>query len=62
MVIESAIEGWLQNEGLQNIRNRAAEAYAKNQTISIKSARSIFWRVPIDAQQNAPADGVMRRR
>jgi hypothetical protein len=62
MVIESAIEGWLKNEGLQNIRNRAAEAYAKNQTIGIKSARSIFWRVPVDSQQNAPADGALRRR
>jgi hypothetical protein len=48
MVIESAIEGWLKNEGLQSIRDRAAEAYAKNQTISIRSARSIFWRAPAD--------------
>jgi hypothetical protein len=51
------IEGWFKNEGLQNILNRAAEFYAKNQTISIKSARSIFCRVPFDAQQNAPAEG-----
>jgi hypothetical protein len=42
MVIETAVEGWIKGETLQQIRVRAAEAYAKNQKISSKSAIKVF--------------------
>jgi hypothetical protein len=42
MVLETAIEGWIKSETLQQIRVRAAEAYSKNQKISSRSAIKVF--------------------
>jgi len=42
MVLEAAIEGWIKGENKEMIRIRAAESYAKNQGISVKSAKGIF--------------------
>ncbi|MFT5469180.1 MAG: hypothetical protein ACI8UO_004295 [Verrucomicrobiales bacterium] len=41
-LLHDAIEGWLEGESLALIRDRAAKAYAKNQSISVKSARGVF--------------------
>jgi len=41
-ILHDAIEGWLKNETKTQIYNRAAKAYAKNQKISTKAAKTIF--------------------
>lgn len=41
-LLHDALEGWFRGESKADIRERAARAYAKNQKISVKSARSIF--------------------
>lgn len=40
--LHAAIEGWIKNESPQEIRKRAASAYAKYQRISQKSAENLF--------------------
>lgn len=40
--LHAAIEGWIKNESAQQIRTRAASAYAKYQRISQKSAENLF--------------------
>jgi len=42
MVLESAIEGWINGEDLKQIRERAAIAYAKNQKLTENVARRVF--------------------
>ena len=41
-LLHDAIEGWRQGESAAAIRDRAANAYAKNQGISVKAARGVF--------------------
>ena len=41
-ILHDTLEGWLRNESKTKLRERAAAAYAKNQGISVKSARRIF--------------------
>ena len=41
-LLHDAIEGWLRNESKAQIHQRAAQAYAKNQKISVKAAGTIF--------------------
>lgn len=41
-ILHAALEGWLKGEGVREIRERAAKAYAGNQGISVKSARGVF--------------------
>ena len=41
-LLHDALEGWLRSESKEQIRERAAKAYARNQKISVKSARTIF--------------------
>lgn len=40
--LHAAIEGWIKKESAQEIRKRAASAYAKYQRISQKSAENLF--------------------
>jgi hypothetical protein len=42
MVLDGAVKGWIRGENLEQIRARAAAAYANNQKISIKSAMKVF--------------------
>lgn len=41
-LLHDAIEGWLLGESRAKLRDRAARAYVKNQSISLKAARGIF--------------------
>lgn len=41
-ILHDALEGWLRGESKAQIRERAAKAYAKNQKISVRGARSVF--------------------
>lgn len=41
-ILHDVIAGWHNDEKPENLRNRAAKAYAKNQKISVKSAKSVF--------------------
>ncbi|MEM7010471.1 MAG: hypothetical protein AAF585_03205 [Verrucomicrobiota bacterium] len=41
-LLHDAIEGWLRDESVTQIRERAAKAYAKNQGISVNAARGVF--------------------
>jgi hypothetical protein len=41
-LLEAALKGWIAGERPQQIRERAAAAYARNQKISLKAARSVF--------------------
>jgi len=41
-LLEAALDGWLKNESVTQIRERAARAYASNQKISTKAARGVF--------------------
>jgi hypothetical protein len=41
-VLHEAIEIWLKDGSKTQIREAAAKAYAKNQKISIKGARTVF--------------------
>lgn len=41
-LLHALLEGWLTGESPEASRERAAAAYAKNQKISIKSARGVF--------------------
>ncbi len=41
-ILRSTLEGWIKNESVAALRERAAESYAANQKISIKAARGIF--------------------
>lgn len=41
-ILHAAVEGWLRGEDAAALRERAAQAYAANQKISIKSARGVF--------------------
>lgn len=41
-ILHDVLEGWFRNEPLDQLRTRAAKAYAKNQKISIASGYSIF--------------------
>ena len=45
-LLHDAIEGWLLKEKPEQIRNRAAKAYGKNQKISTKSALTVFAPLP----------------
>jgi len=42
-IVRDALEPWLSGKGREAVREAAAAAYAKNQGISLKSARGIFW-------------------
>jgi hypothetical protein len=42
MVLEAALHSWINGEDKNQIREKAAEAYAKNQKISTKAAKGIF--------------------
>ena len=41
-LLHDAIEGWLRDESVTQIRERAAKAYAKNQSILVRAARGVF--------------------
>lgn len=41
-VLKGALDGWMRGESAERIRERASEAYAKNQNISLKSAKGMF--------------------
>ena len=41
-LLHDAIEVWLKNGNKSQIREAAAMAYAKNQKISVKAARTVF--------------------
>lgn len=41
-ILHDALEGWVKNESDEQIRNRAAAAYAKYQRISLKAARGLL--------------------
>lgn len=41
-VLEEVIDGWLNMEGTEQIRTRAADAYSKYQKCSIRAAKQIF--------------------
>lgn len=41
-LLHDAIEGWLRDESVTQIRERAAKAYAKNQRFSVNAARGVF--------------------
>jgi hypothetical protein len=41
-ILKAALDGWLAGERAQEIRERAAKAYADNQRISVKAARGVF--------------------
>lgn len=41
-ILRDVLEGWFKNEKPSQLRLRAAKAYAKNQSISTKSALSVF--------------------
>ncbi len=49
-ILHDAIEIWLKNGSLQEIRNTAAKAYAKNQKIPVRSALTVFSKI-----RNSPA-------
>jgi len=40
--LKAALDGWMAGESDEQIKQRAAEAYAKYQKISVKSARRLF--------------------
>jgi hypothetical protein len=42
MILEAAIEGWIKGESHEQIRLRAAQAYAGNQKTSVKAALTVF--------------------
>ncbi|NNE93108.1 MAG: hypothetical protein HKN23_15805 [Verrucomicrobiales bacterium] len=44
-LLKAALEGWLRKEKPDEIRERAARAYATNQKISTKAARGIFTKI-----------------
>ena len=41
-VLDAALNGWIANEGGQQIRTRAAEAYNRYQRCGLKAARGLF--------------------
>lgn len=41
-ILKAALDGWLIGERAQEVRERAAKAYADNQKISVKAARGVF--------------------
>ncbi len=41
-ILHDALEGWVKNETPEQVRNRAAAAYAKYQRISLKSAQNLL--------------------
>ena len=41
-ILRATLEGWMRNESLAALRERAAQSYAANQKISVKAARGIF--------------------
>ncbi|NWK55463.1 hypothetical protein HW115_07560 [Verrucomicrobiaceae bacterium N1E253] len=41
-ILHDTLEGWFKGESRQQLRQRAAKAYAKNQKISTKSALTVF--------------------
>jgi hypothetical protein len=41
-LLQGALEGWFAGESPQQIRERAAKAYAANQKIEVKAARGVF--------------------
>ncbi len=41
-LLEAALEGWMKGETTEQLRDRAARAYQKNQKISFRAARGIF--------------------
>ncbi len=45
-ILHDTLEGWFKQEDLNNLRLRAAKAYAKNQKISTKSALNVFAKLP----------------
>jgi len=40
--LKAALDGWMAGESDEQIKQRAAEAYAKYQKLSVKSARRLF--------------------
>ena len=45
-ILHDVLEGWFQGEDQKALRLRAAKAYAKNQSISTKSALNVFAPLP----------------
>lgn len=45
-ILHDVLEGWLKKESNEKLRLRAAQAYANNQKISVKSALHVFAKVP----------------
>jgi hypothetical protein len=45
-ILRDVLEGWLAGENRSQLRTRAAKAYAKNQGISLKSALTVFAKLP----------------
>ena len=41
-ILHDALEGWTRNETSEQIRDRAAAAYAKYQKINLKAARNLL--------------------
>jgi len=41
-ILHDALEGWFKSESTNQIRTRAAKAYAKNQKIKLSAGYSIF--------------------
>jgi hypothetical protein len=41
-ILHDALEGWTRGESAEQVRTRAAEAYAKYQKISVKAARNLL--------------------
>lgn len=54
-ILKNALDGWLEDETNEQIRDRAAEAYAANQKIGLKSARGVFATAPQRARSLEPA-------
>jgi len=45
-ILRDVLEGWFSGENRSQLRMRAARAYAKNQKISVKSALTVFAKLP----------------
>jgi hypothetical protein len=42
-ILSATLDGWMAGESGEQIRSRAAAAYSKNQKISVKTARGVFY-------------------
>jgi hypothetical protein len=45
-ILRDVLEGWFVGENRSQLRMRAAKAYATNQKISVKSALTVFAKLP----------------